>query len=1253
MEGREITLTPEVDRRIAMAANRKNKSGGTRGIFVILAAVVCVFCSVGVGQPWDGNGVERDPYRIWTAEDMQAIGADANYWDAHFMLMADIDLSAYTGTSFNIIGIDWYRAFTGVFDGNGHIISNFTYDSEGVDYVGLFGYIKGPNAEVRAVGLTGPSIKAGGGQYIGSLAGFVGSGNITNCYVEGGSVRGERDVGGLVGSNHGEGRVVNSYSTCSVTGTGVTRQHIGGLVGNNQGEGSIVNSYSTGSVRGNEDVGGLVGRNDGDIIIGCYSAGSVMGASNVGGLVGYNRGDTFNCYSAGSVRGGSYVGGLIGYHVFGDYSACFWDNDVNPSLNGIGNLSDPEVTGLSTVEMQMMSTYTDVGWDFIGELENGPSEDWAEPNGGGYPILWWQLEEEELPPLPVFSGGSGDTNEPYLISTGLELNMIGHNGRLMGSHFRLIADIDLSGIDFFSIGSRRYPLRGVFDGNGHAISNLRYDCVGINYYIGLFGYISGPNAKVKNLGLIDPNVSGRDGISVGGLAGFLTRGVIRDCYVEGGIVRGEYGVGGLVGRNDGDITGCYSAGSVTGVSSVGGLVGSNYKGDIQGCYSTGSVTGEEEVGGLVGGSAGSISNCHSMGSVTGEEEVGGLVGHSAGSISNCYSTCSVSGIGIWGPIGGLVGNNEEGSIVNSYTTGDVTGAYEIGGLVGYNDHEGEISACYSTGSVTGRYHVGGLVGDNRHGYITSCYCTGSVTGESGIGGLVGYARPYVTIENCYSTGSVAGIGVYVGGLVGRGCAKNSYWDVNSSGMSTSSDGIGLTTKQMQSKGTYLFWGCEQESWTIDDGSDYPRLWWEGKPGEVIDFGCGTAEEPYLIYEAVQMQIIGDGEWNLDKHYKLMADIDLGGYRGRSFNMIGYYFYSENSPFRGVFDGGGHAISNFTYDSNHHVDYIGLFGWVDDPNAEIKNLGLTDPDVNAGTAVGCLIGHLVEGIVTDCYVEGGSVRGRAAVGGLVGYSRSFKVLNCYSTASVTGEKGVGGLVGYGSGNISNSYSSSSVTGDREVGGLVGSSRFDISNCYSSSSVTGGTRVGGLVGYNRSAVFNCYSSGSVAGDSNVGGLVGYDYKSYGDYTASFWDSEVNPDVNGIGNLDEPNVVGLPTMLMQTKSTFADAGWDFSTPIWKFCSLPDYPKLAWEWCPGPLERLVELVEMVEGLGLAKGIENSLLAKVEAAGGVLEDDNEKNDGAAVNILGAFINAASAQSGKKIPESQADALIAEAAAIIEALESR
>ena len=50
------------------------------------------------------------------------------------------------------------------------------------------------------------------------------------------------------------------------------------------------------------------------------------------------------------------------------------------------------------------------------------------------------------------------------------------------------------------------------------------------------------------------------------------------------------------------------------------------------------------------------------------------------------------------------------------------------------------------------------------------------------------------------------------------------------------------------------------------------------------------------------------------------------------------------------------------------------------------------------------------------------------------------------------------------------------------------------------------------------------------------------------------------------------------------------------------------------------------------------------------LEDGNAKNDKAAVNSLEAFINAVEAQRGKKIPEADADDLIAAAQEIIDLL---
>jgi hypothetical protein len=244
-------------------------------------------------------------------------------------------------------------------------------------------------------------------------------------------------------------------------------------------------------------------------------------------------------------------------------------------------------------------------------------------------------------------------------------------------------------------------------------------------------------------------------------------------------------------------------------------------------------------------------------------------------------------------------------------------------------------------------------------------------------------------------------------------------------------------------------------------------------------GTGGPNDPYLIYTAGQMNEIGlSVNWgDLDKYFKLMVDIDLGGFTGTSFNIIGY-FAGENSrdnkPFTGVFDGNGHTIANFTYNSNDRRS-IGLFGYVSGENAEIKNLGLIDPNVDAGTGdyVGSLVGSLREGAVTGCYVQGGSVKGDNYVGGLVGTNSyhgliiNGTITNCYSTAGVSGNLYVGGLVGLNhESTITNCCSTASVAANRYVGGLVGRNcRGTITNCYSTAPVAADSYVGGLVGYNE--------------------------------------------------------------------------------------------------------------------------------------------------------------------------------------------
>jgi hypothetical protein len=184
---------------------------------------------------------------------------------------------------------------------------------------------------------------------------------------------------------------------------------------------------------------------------------------------------------------------------------------------------------------------------------------------------------------------------------------------------------------------------------------------------------------------------------------------------------------------------------------------------------------------------------------------------------------------------GLVGGNE-GTVSNSYSTGNMIGEEFVSGLVGFNGEVGTVSNSYSSANVTGYEFVGGLVGGNE-GIMSNSYSTGSVTGDLSIGGLVGENRG--TVSDSYSTGSVTGYS-NVGGLVGwneDGTVSNSFWDTETSGQATSAGGTGKNTTEMKSIVTFSGAGWNIIAvapgptntayiWNIVNGLTYPFLSWE-------------------------------------------------------------------------------------------------------------------------------------------------------------------------------------------------------------------------------------------------------------------------------------------------------------------------------------------------------------------------------------------------------------------------------------------
>lgn len=341
---------------------------------VVLIVLSGTVYAVG-GDMGGGDGTEATPYLIEDFADFQVFSNPANsltYWaeGVHTRLECDLDLDPAT-TGLPVYAAAVIGNFSGVFDGNRHVISNLNIDTlsdtdgtnDDSNDLGLFGRIVGASVEVRNLSIENSSIAGGyDSDFLGALCGYKDGGIITNC-----------------------------YSTGSITAGG-SSEDLGGLCGK-QYKGSITNCYSTCSVTGSEEIGGLCGKISYGNITDCYAIGTVTGISHpywFAGLCGSNYDATItNCYSTGLVTwtGDFYTGrgGLCAYNS-GIIEACFWD--VETSTYGNPGDNEYNAIGKTTAEMKEKTSFVTSGWDF--DPNDGDAMDWFMP-ADDYPKLVWQL----------------------------------------------------------------------------------------------------------------------------------------------------------------------------------------------------------------------------------------------------------------------------------------------------------------------------------------------------------------------------------------------------------------------------------------------------------------------------------------------------------------------------------------------------------------------------------------------------------------------------------------------------------------------------------------------------------------------------------------------------------------------------------------------------------------------------------------------------------------------------------------------
>ena len=290
-----------------------------------------------------GTGTAEDPWQISTAEQLYRIHDDLT---AHYILIADIDLSAYE----NWTPIGAFQslsdapedaevphpdyAFTGTFNGDGHTISNLTVSSDAPMGAGLFGCAAGTeNGAAYIRNFTLKNVNVSGFYLVGGAVGL----QFMNCPVSDIHLVGENTLTGMQGIGGIVGTGFDLISNCSATADIIVQGDDGacaGLIAGGTTMSSVKNCEVTDGkiiAEGNATwgFGALCGAPWGAAeITDCKVSGTVITVSGennrlVGGLVGF--GGTYDPTAPAQITGCTVedvtiivsettdsVGGLIG-----------------------------------------------------------------------------------------------------------------------------------------------------------------------------------------------------------------------------------------------------------------------------------------------------------------------------------------------------------------------------------------------------------------------------------------------------------------------------------------------------------------------------------------------------------------------------------------------------------------------------------------------------------------------------------------------------------------------------------------------------------------------------------------------------------------------------------------------------------------------------------------------------------------------------------------------------------------------------
>lgn len=178
--------------------------------------------------------------------------------------------------------------------------------------------------------------------------------------------------------------------------------------------------------------------------------------------------------------------------------------------------------------------------------------------------------------------------------------------------------------------------------------------------------------------------------------------------------------------------------------------------------------------------------------------------------------------------------------------------------------------------------------------------------------------------------------------------------------------------------------------------------------------------------------------------------------------------SDTSPFQGIFDGQNNKICNLY--ENRTEGFTGLFGMV--KQGTIQNLGLESITLSGVDTIGGIVAFSQSGKILNCFVEGTSKitsLGAQKIGLIVGFSRSL-ISGCYSKgelefSNTTSDGYFGGIAGRHEGEyLEKSYNIMNIKGvdGMATAGIVAAtgSGVTIKECYHIGDIESGWKAAGI-------------------------------------------------------------------------------------------------------------------------------------------------------------------------------------------------